>query len=320
MSKWIKNKEKLFEQFKEQKKQETEYQAAGPRRSDITWKTPEKGTQEKPKNYQGRLLMDPNDNFYKTYFYHMFKGADSKWVFALCPKTYGMENYCPLCSAVSKLYKGNADDKKLAYQYKRKVKHVVNFYIIKDPRDVEVDNDEEVNAGKVLVYDCPTKIESKIKNEMDGEYAAGIKIFDPSKEGYDFIVSVGATKPQGDGKVWPDYSNSKFVHTGKPLGTDEEIDKIMEQRHSLDDYIKTMERSAEDLLNITKAEMLYELVEQDYEGVKKPSPNVPKMETKEQMDDVPWNNDKKETETKDEPKTEDKSLSDDDLLKELEDL
>ncbi len=314
MSKWLKNKEKLFEQFKEQKKKETENQVAGPRRSDITWKTPEKGTQEKPKNYQGRLLMDPNDNFYKTYFYHMFQGADNKWVFALCPKTYGMEQYCPLCAAVSKLYKGNSDDKKLAYQYKRKVKHVVNFYIIKDPRDAEAENDEEKNSGKVLVYDCPTKIESKIKNEMEGEYAAGIKIFDPSEQGYDFIVSVGSTKPQADGKVWPDYSNSKFVHTGKALGTDEEIDSIMERRHNLDDYIKIMERTPEDLLNIVKAEMLYELVEQDYEGAKKPTPNVPKMEKKEDMDDVPW----KEDEPKEEKKGE--SLSDDELLKSLEDL
>jgi hypothetical protein len=34
-SKWMKGKEELFNQFKEQKKQEAEQVSAGPRRSDI---------------------------------------------------------------------------------------------------------------------------------------------------------------------------------------------------------------------------------------------------------------------------------------------
>lgn len=318
MSKWIKGKQELFEKFKEQKKKEVESQPAGPRRSDITWKTPEKGTIEKPKNYQGRLLMDPNDEFYKSYGYHMYKKTDGKWAFALCPKTYGMENYCPVCAAVTRLYKGNKDDKKLAYQYKRKTKHIVNFYIIKDPRDVEAESEDEKNTGKVLVYDCPTKIESKIRQEMGGdEYSAGIKIFDPGKDGYDFIVSVTATKPQDDGKVWPDYSNSKFVPANKPLGTDEEIEKIMEQRHSLEEYIKVMERTDEELLQMVKDEMLYELIEQDYSNTS-PSPRTPTLDKKEDMDDVPWKDDNTE---KAEPVEEKKSdISDQDLLKDLEGL
>lgn len=42
---------------------------------DILWPTPEKGTVDKPKIYQLRLLPDTNDNFYKSFYYHMYKSA-----------------------------------------------------------------------------------------------------------------------------------------------------------------------------------------------------------------------------------------------------
>ena len=67
-SKWMKNKEELFKQFKDEVNKEVTTNT----RNDMVWKTPERGTTENPKTYQLRLLMDPNDNFYKSYHYHMY--------------------------------------------------------------------------------------------------------------------------------------------------------------------------------------------------------------------------------------------------------
>ena len=111
MSKWIDK--DLFSKFKEKKKEEKDTTPSGGfiRRSEIVWKTPERGTISNPKMYEGRFLQDPNGEFYKKFFYHMYRIGEG-WFFCLCPKTYNMENFCPVCSATLKLYTGGASDKK----------------------------------------------------------------------------------------------------------------------------------------------------------------------------------------------------------------
>lgn len=323
-SKWVKNKEKLFEQFKEQKKHELENKPAGPRRQDIVWKTPEKGTQEKPKNYVIRFLPDQNGNFYKSFLYHMFKDTKGNWTFVLCPKTHGMDKYCPLCAATMRLYKGSAEDKKMAYQYKRKSKHCVNTFIVKDPRDADASSDDEKVQGKVLVYEPPDKVEAKVRREMtDEEYGQGLNIFDPGEDGVDFLLSVGATKPDSDGNVYHDYSESKFTSKPYPLAkTDKEIENILNSTHDLDEYLKVMERTEEEIIQIVKDEMLWELIQQDY-GVQQPKPGPEKAETVEEMDEAPFDNPQNESESNpSETKSSDSvdDISDDDLLEELNSL
>jgi len=66
MSKWMKDKKDLFKKFKDEKNAEKET-GGGINRSEMVWKTPEKGTAENPKTYILRLLMDANDDFYKTF-------------------------------------------------------------------------------------------------------------------------------------------------------------------------------------------------------------------------------------------------------------
>ncbi len=323
MSKWLKGKEDLFQKFTEKKKQEQERTPVGIRRKDIVWPTPEKGTQEKPRIYQGRLLIDPDDNFYMSYFYHMYKDSSGAWQFVFCPKTWGMEHFCPFCSAVAKLYKGNKDDRKLASEYRRKSKHAVNFFIIKDPRDNDAQSEEEKYQGKVLVYEFPDKVEIKIKKEMaDKEFGAGMFMFDPGPEGRDFLINVGATKPiqeegPNKGKVFPDYSDSKFVATKKSLGTDEQIENIMEKRHNLTNYFKSMERSPETLIELVKAEMLHDLIENE----ESPKTKTTKNHAVEEMDELPWDNKEQEqVETSPEPEKQEPEMSDEELLKALENM
>jgi len=272
MSKWMRNKEQLFKKFVDEKNSEKE-NTGGIRRNEIVWKTPEKGTTDRPNIYQLRFLMDTNDNFYRKYHYHMYYStSENKWIFVLCNKTFDFSNYCPFCAVVSKLYLGSADDKRIAYNFKRKTKYCCNAYIIKDPRDVNK-IDEEKSEGNVLVYEFPGKVESKIKQEQnDTEYGAGMNIYDPGKDGFDFILKVGATKPIQDqgtnhGKTFPDYADSKFMNKPTPLSdSDDVIDSIMNKRHDLNEYINTMKRSENDLIDMLKTEMLYDLIKNEYEA------------------------------------------------------
>jgi hypothetical protein len=258
----------------------------------------------------------------------MYKDANGKWQFVFCPKSWGLEEYCPFCSAVAILYKGNASDRKTASNYRKKSKHAGNFYVIKDPRDNEAESEEDKNEGKVLLYEFPDKVETKVKKAMnDKEFGAGLSMFDPSPDGSDFLIDVGATKPiqeegPNKGKIFPDYSDSKFVKTGKPLGTDKQIEEIMSKRHDLTEYMKSMERTKESLIELVKTEMLYDLIEHEVDGGESKSRLQEEIKNKFEntpMDDVPWVTEEKEAE---QPEVSEKQeeITDDELLAELNNL
>lgn len=316
----MKDKKDLFKKFKEEKNAEKE--TGGINRSEMVWKTPEKGTAENPKTYILRLLMDANDDFYKTFHYHMFySSSKEKWEFVLCNKTFNFTNYCPLCAAVSKLYTGSSEDKKVAYNFKRKVKHCCNAYISKDPRDADKIA-EEKSEGKVFIYEFPTKVESKIKGEMnDAEYGAGMNLFDPGKDGFDFILKVGATKPMQDGankgKSFPDYGDSKFANRPSAIAdSDDVIDVAMESRHDLSKYIESMTKDDEYVIDILKKEMLWDLVKVEVESRMKLKDPSYLVESTPNQDSVP-DTTQEETPVEQEP---DANVSDSDLLAELDEL
>lgn len=317
MSEWI-NKN-LFAEFVEQKTQEQEQTPAGPRRLDIIWPTPERGTPDRPKIYEGRFLPDPNGKFYMKYSYHMFYSGE-KWNFLLCPKTWGMDNFCPWCSVTSKLYMGNKEDKKMAYEYKRKEKFVSNFFIQDDPRDAER-NDEEKMKGTVKIYEFPGKVESKLKAEItDTRHGIGPGIFDPGEEGHTFILKVKSTKPK-DGKTWPDYSDSLFARRPEALGSADEIRELMNNRYDLEEYVRSMERPEEDVINLLKAEMVWDLVKSEYERAKGLEAAAAAAPAEQEGNDVPDFEPDANTELHQEQEATDvEDQSDIDLLRELEDL
>ena len=223
-SKWI-NKN-LFNSYVEQKEQDKENNDKASNRNDIAWKTPERGTVDNPKIYEGRFLPDPKGKFTKKYYYHMYQSA-GKWFFQLCEKTFNFENWCPWCSAVSKLYQGTSADKKAASNFKRKVRHIGNWFVVDDPRDNEIDDENRKSGGKVKIYEFPTQVESKINGEiMDRKRGAGARVFDPGDDGLNFILKVKATRPDKNKRVFPDYSDSKFSNSSSSIGTDKEIKNI----------------------------------------------------------------------------------------------
>lgn len=265
MSKWI-NKD-AFASFQQEKKLEAEQpaQTFGIDRREAVWPTPEKGTADRAKVYTLRFLPDKKGNFYKKYHYHMFMSGE-KWVFLLCPKTHDFENYCPWCSVTSKLYMGSAADKQAAYNYKRKDKYVGNVFIVDDPRDAE--REDKMN-GTVKLYEFPAKVEMKLKEEItDVRNGLGRSIFDPGEDGYDFILKVLSTKKDDRGRQWPDYSNSAFSRRPTAIAdTDREIEEIMVKTKDLGEYVKSLERDNDYIRQTLKDEMVYDLVEKEWNKV-----------------------------------------------------
>jgi hypothetical protein len=333
MSKWIKK--ELFESFQKEKMEEKETSTGGFRRSDLLWETPDKGSIEQAKVYEGRFVPDPKGEFYKRYYYHFWQSGEN-WIFVLCPKTDDFKNYCPFCSAVSKLYSGTSQDKKHAYSLKRKEKFVGNWFVAKDPRDADRDEEKKV-VGKVKLYEFPAVVEKKLKNEItDRDEGYGYQIFDPSENGRNFILKVLSTKKQEDGRQWPDYASSTFSRTQSALGTDDEIEEFMKTCTDLAAYIESMRTSEEKQVEILKSEFLWELVETEClakgyidSETDGESPKKKKEEEKEKEKES-FDTGKKETSKEEEekpkeekPKEEEKQvddLDDDDLLAELDNM
>jgi len=324
MSKWI-NVDK-FKMFQEQKIEEKDTQKSNDFTRLPIWR-PEKGTVENPKTYVGRFLPDNESNFYVKYFYHMFKIGES-WAFFKCSKTDDFKNFCPFCSVASKLYQGTQAEKRMAYDFKRKTKFAANFYIIDDPRDVDKDDENKVSKT-VRIYEFPEKVEKLIKEEIiDRNDGIGYAIFDPGKDGYNFILKVYATKKDENNKVWPDYSSSKFSRKPEPLGTEKEIEKIMEQTINLNDYLKSFDKDDAIIKKTLKDAMVWELVEDEWR-VHKGSGLTSKNDDDIEEDVFMEDNDDENHETTEKVnvkendenhETDEDDYSEEDLLKELEDL
>jgi hypothetical protein len=260
MSKWIKK--DLFENFQKEKIEEKDSNTGGYIRSNLVWDTPDKGTVEQAKVYEGRFLPDPEGEFYKRYYYHFWKSGE-QWKFVFCPKTHDYKNFCPICSVVSKLYNGTKDDKTQGYNLKKKEKNVANFFIVKDSRDDDRDDENKV-VGKVKLYEFPSKVEQKLKKEVTNrDEGYGSQIFDPGEDGRNFIISVLSTKKQHDGRQWPDYSTSDFSRKQYALGSDEEIEELLESCTNLKGYIDSMETDKDKIVEILKSEFLWDLVEDE---------------------------------------------------------
>jgi hypothetical protein len=257
MSKWIDK--DLFNKFQTQKLIEKE-ESKSNRRAELLWATPEKGTTENPKIYEGRFLPDKKGNFYKRYYYHMWRSGEN-WIFALCPKSFNYKDYCPICSSTVKLYAGSESDKSQANLIKRKEKFVGNFYIVSDPRDMDKENIEEKVNGKTKLYEFPGKIETLIASELrDTKQGYGPQIFDPGEEGRNFIIKVLSTKKDDKGKTWPDYTNSGFSRVQSAIGSDQEIQKILDATIDLDEYVNNMKLSNRKIVDILKNEFLWDFI------------------------------------------------------------
>lgn len=325
MSRWI-NKE-LFDDFRKEKMEEKETSSNNLTRSELLWQNPQMGTIEQAKVYEGRFIPDPKGQFYKKYYYHFWKSGE-QWKFVFCPKTHDFKNYCPFCACVAKLYNGTKQDKSQGYKLKRKERFVGNFYIAKDPRDDDRDNDKKV-VGKVKLYEFPSQLEKKLKKEVtDKDQGYGYQIFDPGKDGRNLIINVLATKPDSDGKQWPDYNSSDFSRKQSSLGSDDEIKTLMESCIDLVEYIKSMESENDKIVEILKSEFLWELIEDDAvkHGYIDSEVDDNRQETQEESDNERSDEETEEQDNEQEESSEEENVSSDDdmddnaLLRELDEL
>ena len=344
MSKWISK--DLFKEFQKEKIEEKD--SASGNRSALLWPTPEKGSIENPKVYEGRFVPDPKGKFYKRFYYHMWQAGDESWIYVLCPKTHDFKDYCPFCSVTSKLYAGGTkQDKAQGYALKRKEKFVGNWFVVKDPRDADKEEESKM-SGTLKLYEFPGKLEQKLKKEItDTNEGYGLSIFDPSEEGRNFIIRVLSSKKDERGKQWPDYSNSDFSRSMSPIAdSDEAIQAIMDNTVDLEKYINEMEVSKPKMVEILKNEFLWDIIcdeaiKQGFED----DGSKPKEKTKDHEDPEeakkeedppakeedlpPWDEDESKEEKvveekKEEKKAEEKPTvtdsDDEDLLKELEEM
>ena len=327
MSKWL-NKDK-FKDFANKKSSEAPKETTDG--FVLKWKNPTMGTVDKAKEYRVRFLPDKNSNFYMKYFYHHFI-IDEKHYFIPCPKTHSMDEYCPWCSVSQMLYKGNKEDKKLASTYKRLEKFIGNVLVVDDPRDADVEDEYKV-SGKVRIYEFPGAIESKLKNEItDRSEGYGMAVFDP-EDGFDLVIKIKSKKQDANGKTWPDYSDTQFSRKPSRIGTEKEIEEIMAQTIDIESYVKGSSLTWDEHRKLLKLEGYWEDVEEEFErrtGSPENSDKKSKLISEQISADVEEKfgsaEPKQESKSKPEVKpevvnvTQDDEMSEEELLKELQNM
>ena len=180
-----------------------------------------------------------------------------------------MEAYCPCCSVVTKLYKsGSQSDKQEATRFKRKEKFISNIFVVHDPRDQDKDEDKKI-TGTVKIFEFATKLESNIRvGIFDAENGVLDAGFDPSEKGINFVIRVTETKPQDDGKKWPDYATSAFARNASTIAdTEEEIDAIMAAVVNLDEYLQKQVVEESKIIEDLKSEQVFDLISDEYAKV-----------------------------------------------------
>ena len=136
---------------------------------------------------------------------------------------------CPVCSYNS----DNWDDYTEQQQKdrKRKVSYYGNILIVKDPLHPE-------NNGRVFLYRYGYGIHEKIMERSkpkDGSIIDPCQIWD-WYDGQDFKLII-KKKDIGEGKKpQNNYDSSCFMDTSTPVGTDEQIEKIIPMLYSLKDF------------------------------------------------------------------------------------
>jgi len=107
-----------------------------------------------------------------------------------------------------------------------------------------------------------------------------------------------------------------FSRSPQALGSDRQIKKIMESTFDLEEYVGTLARSEDDILDLLKGEMVWDLVANEHTRMKGLQPK----EDEEELD-LPTTDpdDDLSAEDMDEPESKTEGdLSDEDLLAELE--
>lgn len=163
--------------------------------------------------------IDPNDLPWVKVYDHGFQGPSGKWYIENCRTTLGEAD--PVVEYCNTLWSGTEDDKILARKLKRRLSYYANILVIKDPGNPE-------NEGKVFIFKFGKKLFDKIKGKLDPDFEdeKPTDIFDPW-EGCNFRLRI--RKVEG----WSNTDKSEFDPPSPIADDDEEILKVLNQRHDL---------------------------------------------------------------------------------------
>lgn len=167
--------------------------------------------------------MGEEDSFVRVWS-HGFKGPGG-WYISECLTTIGQDD--PVVEHCNELWESGVEaDKAIARERKRKLSYYSNILVISDPANPD-------NEGKVFLYRYGQKIFDKIadalKPQFDDEEA--INVFDVDN-GANFRLKV----VEKDG--YANVDKSSFAKQTPVAKTDEEIERIWKQCHSLQEFIK----------------------------------------------------------------------------------
>jgi hypothetical protein len=182
---------------------------------------------------------------YARYWYHGFQGPTGSYYIENCLTTIGGK--CPACDDNNRLWNSGDDkNKKIVSQRKRRLTFVSNIQVIKDPANPE-------NDGKVFLFKYGKKIFDKISDtivppEDELDPTEPVDVFD-FWEGAPFKLRF--RKVEG----YRNYEKSEFGDPCPIADSDEEIEAIWNQQHSLTEFTDPSKFKSRDVLlaNLAKA-------------------------------------------------------------------
>jgi hypothetical protein len=155
---------------------------------------------------------------------HGFQGPTGKWYIENCLTTIGQDD--PVVEHVNELYNsGIEENKKLGQQRKRKLAYVCNILVISDPKHPE-------NEGQIKLFKFGKKIFDKIKDKLHPQFEdeEAVDVFNPW-EGANFRLRMRKV----DG--YANFDKSDFDGPTEISEDDEELLRVLNARHSLDELI-----------------------------------------------------------------------------------
>jgi hypothetical protein len=155
---------------------------------------------------------------------HGFQGPTGLWYIENSLTTIGQDD--PVSEYNSKLWNsGLESDKEVARKQKRRLKYYANVYIVKDPANPE-------NEGKVLLFAFGKKIFDKLNDLMNPSFEdeQPVNPFD-LWEGANFRLKIR----QFEG--YPNYDKSEFDAPSPLFEDDEEMEKVWQQEHKLQELL-----------------------------------------------------------------------------------
>jgi len=154
---------------------------------------------------------------------HGFQGPSGLWYIENSLTTIGLPD--PVSEYNSELWNtGIEANKELVRKRKRRENYYSNVYIVRDPAHPE-------NEGKVFLFKYGKKIFEKLKDLMSPQYE-GEQAVNPFDlwEGANFQLKI--RKYEG----YQNYDKSDFMTAG-PLASDDEMEEIWKQTHSLKEIV-----------------------------------------------------------------------------------